>query len=398
VVGLATGKGSREEARQAALAAAVAELTRRFGFTSQLSYRETSTQAAGVEGKKVEERFETQGPKVRLEAPQPAERFEERRGDGLWDAFVLVHYPLSAIRREEARLRSEEGAGMLAAALALARARSALAEGEVGQALSLLAEAETSPDAEPAVRQQAGMELQRVAGGLVLEAVAAPPPQVTLAGPGEPLGLRLTLGGEPAQGVPVRFAFVSGAGELSEPLGRTDAEGVARCRVGKLSPAPLYIVAAEALLSGRSHGAQPLKAGPVEFRFRLKSLPWRVLVDVAEENLGVRQPQPAVAAALAEALGAAGVRLASSPKAAEVQVCGLATTREGSDGLGWEHAATADVRLQAVLVEEGRVLAEASVHLADFSDSVEQAGVNALKKAGREAARTILEGLLAASP
>jgi hypothetical protein len=392
VVGVATGKTSREEARQAAQAAAVSKLTARFGFTAQLSYQETNSL---LEGRQVEEKLETAGPRVRLpEAPELVARHEERGEDGRWDVYVLVRYPLAAIKREQERLAQAEEGGRLAAVVALGRARAALAEGAVGQALLLLGDAQ-SREANPVVRQQAAAELHRVASALRLEPLPGAAPYATLAGLAEPLRLRASLEGRAAEGVRVCFRFLGAAGEL-DPVARTDAQGVACCRVGALTAAPLYIVAAEAQLPPLQ--GQPLGGARAEFRFRLKPVPWRVALDITEENLGISQPESVVAAALAEQLSAAGVALAVAGEEAEVQVSGRATTLEGSDTLGWEYAAVADVRLKAVLVKEGRVLAEKQVSLADFSDSVEQAGVRALRQAAASAARAILEGLLVASP
>jgi hypothetical protein len=329
---------------------------------------------------------------VRLEAPEVAERFEERGRDGRWDAYVLVRYPLAAIRREQERLKSAEDSERLAGALALSRAKTALASGGVGEAVPLLGEALDS--AEPLIRRQAQAELHRLAAGLSLEPLPTPSP-ATLSGLEGPLRVRATLRGLAASGVAVRFAFAAGTGEI-EAFTRTDAEGVARCRVSRLEPAPLYVVSAQAELS--SFGGPQLAAPRAELRFRLKAVPWRVYIEIAEENLGVAQPHSVVAAVLAEQLAAAGIVLAANREGAEVIVAGRATTREGSDNLGWEQAAVADVRVRAVLVAEGRLLAERSLTKADFSDSPEQAGVRALTKAAQEAARAVIEGLLAAAP
>jgi hypothetical protein len=121
-----------------------------------------------------------------------------------------------------------------------------------------------------------------------------------------------------------------------------------------------------------------------------------VAVEVAEENLGQPQARSVVAAAVTGQLMAAGLTVVSAKEGAEVVISGQAATRAGSDNMGWDNAAVADVRLQASL--KGRVLADKAVHLADFSDSVEQAGLNALKRAGEAAARAMLEGLYAAAP
>lgn len=394
-VGVATGRASLEEARRAAEAAAVAQLASRFGFSARLEYRETARETwrgTGASGERsVEERLETEGPRVKLAAPEVVARHEEKTAGG-WSAYVLVRYPLSAIREEQERLRAEAEAARMAPALALSRAKAALAGGEVGCALPLLAEALHAPD--PIVSQQARAELGRLAAGLLLEPLPVAG-QVTLAGPGEPLRVRATFNGLAAVGVPVRFAFVAGAGEL-EPLVRTGAGGVAVSRVSRLEPAPLYVVRAEAELP--TCGG-PRLAGPrTEIGFRLKDVPWRVYVEVAEENLGAAQAHSLVAAEISQVLAGAGVALAATKDEAEVVVAGTAASREGSDNLGWENAAVADVRLRAVLAAGGRVLSEPTLSAAEFSDTAEQAGVRALKRAGREAALAVLQALLAAAP
>jgi hypothetical protein len=391
VVGAATGKTSPEEARQAAQAAAVSRLTARFGFTSQLTYRETNSQQGGVEGRKVEERLETVGPRVRLDAPEVVAWHDEDQGNGRWGAYVLVRYPLVLIKREKDRLSGEDDARKVAAAAALSRARHALNEGLIGEALPLLGEARGA-GAELIVREQAEAELRRVAAGLSLETLPAAEFAATPAGFREPLKVRASLGGRPAAGLVVRFRFTTGRGEADDAA-RTDAFGVALCRVGALDPGPVYVLRAEALLPNL--GA-PLPSPQTEFRFSLRALPWRVAVEVAEENLGQPQARSVVAAAVTGQLMAAGLTVVSAKEGAEVVISGQAATRAGSDNMGWDNAAVADVRLQASL--KGRVLADKAVHLADFSDSVEQAGLNALKRAGEAAARAMLEGLYAAAP
>ncbi|MFH0809135.1 MAG: hypothetical protein V2A77_01490 [Pseudomonadota bacterium] len=399
VVGMATAQPSRQEACQAAVAAAVAELTSRFGFTAQLSYREVNESRCGIEERRVEERLETSGPRVRLEAPVVAGHYEERTEGGLWAGWVLVRYEMAAIEREKARLAAREEEQRGAAAFALGRARSALESGAVGSALGLLQEAQ-GESAGSLIRCQAEAEFGRVAGALVLEAL---PPSTgerlaSLAGLGEPLAVKATFEGRAAAGLAVRFQFTTGGGELIDDRAWTGPDGVARCRVGRLEAAPGYLVSARiADLPPRGASCSANKA-QVEFAFRLRSIPWRINLDIAEDNLGVAQPQSVVAAAVARELNAAGAAVAVAREASEVEVRGRATTRLGSDNLGWEHAAVADVRLEAVRLRDGRVLAEKTVTMADFSDSVEQAGLNALGGAGRSAARAVLEGLLAAAP
>jgi len=402
-VGVATDKASLEEARQAARAAALAELTARFGLSAQLTYTETNTAAGPVTGRQttnrsVEERLDTASPKVRIEAPEVAARHEERTPEGRWDAYVLLRYPLSNIKRERERLAAEEGAGRLAAAMAAAHAKAALARGAVGEALDLFGQA-LAPEADPAVRQQAEAELRRVASGLTLEARPVPERAATLSGLAEPIGFRAMFNGLPASGVALSFRLAAGEGEI-EDFARTDEAGLARCRVSRLEAAPRYAVSAAAELP--SFGGMPLDGPRAEASFRLKAVPWRVFIDIGEESLGQPQPHSVVAAALAEKLAAAGIALAARREGAEVIVTGRAATREGSDNLGWKQAAVADVRVRAVLAGEGpqndRLLVERSLSLADFSDSVELAGLRALQKAGAEAARAIIGALLAASP
>jgi hypothetical protein len=242
-VGTRTGAPTMEEARRGAVEQAVAELTRRFGTTSQSFYNEVRTQLAT----QVRDEIQSQSPKVEIKGALVQNWYVQRTSAG-YDAFVLVRYPREQAEREQARQRSQEAAALHAAEESLRRGDAARERDDIAAAITAYLEAAGGTGesaAAVALQTQAAARLSSIASSLQLDAVSGDAQRVRpLATAADPLVVRAVVDGKPVAGMPLRLTVEGGQAEVIPAQPDTGSDGTAAVTVRARASAGVLIVRA----------------------------------------------------------------------------------------------------------------------------------------------------------
>ena len=354
------------------------------GETHQEYRSEVRTTAAeDLEGVEIAGTYED-GQHCWVYARLPAAQFQRRRQE----------------KREQARQMARECFSLAegaapAAALALYLRGFAALQLAPGEPLRVMHRGE-----EISLAAEIPLRMQRLLSAIRLEAVpiGATPKQ------GAAVDLLLEIrarsaGGRPVQGLPVRFAFVRGGGELI-PAALTGEEGVARSRLQRVrAPDPVQIIEARLELAAL---AAPDSRAAMEQRLRgftlpaaillLEVVPRTVYVASEEENLG--QPFSCLGLLLREGLERRGQVLEETPGRAELRVELRARTREGTQ---WQGICFAFLDLSLALRDRvsGTEIFTASLSsVKGAGPDYEQAGLRAFEKAGQQLEEQLLDELL----
>ena len=217
-------------------------------------------------------------------------------------------------------------------------------------------------------------------------------------GVADDLVVRVRHDGRPLAGVPVRFEFTKGKGELLA-IARSDGQGRARSRVTKVASAGMHVVEARVdlvslafsdSLSDRRE-LQSLRGSGRSVAFHLGGLDKLFYIDVVEENLGAVASDSYFERIVRSRLAAEGaVRFVQSANEADFLLRGTAQTRFSSK-VGAVVFCYADVSVHLTERETGTELyttRQTSVKGADKSER--DASLRAIEKAADE----IVEGVL----
>lgn len=443
VVGIATAS-SLEIAQRAAILNAAVQVTDYLGLNMEGTGTKLRT---AVEQQLTEELKYSMGP-VPLRGILIREwQFEEIK-PGTYQVFVLIRYPFKELEKTKTRLEAEQAELISKARMDIQKGQGARKKGKVMLALQSFSEAlylgreagnkslELEADNQMSTLLQSFEILTTLGDNQAIE--RGQRPQV-------PLVARVItrLEGEklPAEGIPVLFSLGNELPQIKETI-ITDSDGIAQLALGEqwagLSAGVHQVwakVDREALfahISPTAHEGATLdtkvvgeQLGLPGVTFTLKVVPknrtTRVLLLIEESKMGKVQTESITMQALSEALQQAGFQVVADheigrdnqerlrtaiqkdhlwplrpelSRVADLIVTGTATTRKGSDNMGVVISSHVDVFIRAVDLNSGHVVAQKNlVGFPGFGDTLELAGVRALKDAGKVVSETLVNQL-----
>jgi hypothetical protein len=241
--------------------------------------------------------------------------------------------------------------------------------------------------------------VDRVLGVIELDR-EGPESVLVVAGKGvaDDLVVKVRHDGRPVAGVPVRFEFTKGMGELLT-IAHSDGQGRARSRVSKVASAGMHVVEARVDLASLAFSdseserprLQTLGVSGRSVAFHIGGLDKLFYIDVTEENLGVMAPDSYFERILRSRLAAEGaVRFVHSANEADLLIRGSARTRFSSK-VGSVVFCYADVSVHLTERETGTELyttSQTSVKGADKSKR--DASLRAMEKAADEIVEEVL--------
>jgi len=345
-----------------------------------------------------------------LEGVEIADRWKDNQQNKYW---MLVRLSKAEIQR---RLRERlERARKKAVDYATA-ARRAEAAGHIGEALrgyfsAYLAlreyfggvvEYDLDGNGRPEVlNHEIERAVQRLVAGLEWQVPEPKRRAVVGGGLAQPLEFSVTFAGKPVANLPVAIAFQRGTGTAESHV-TTGPDGGASARVLKVFGEKQAILAAMVDASALVEADAPFKLRLVQAKFgndlQLKTGKFfveleelAVFMNIREENLGQEVRPGTIAAELREKLHAAlGMVFTSSPRGADMEIRGSASTGECSDFMA-QRMCVAAVTLTVVDRLHNRELFSKKYRIRGNGANDEIAGREALRRAGPRIARQIIE-------
>jgi hypothetical protein len=217
-------------------------------------------------------------------------------------------------------------------------------------------------------------------------------------GVADDLVVRVRHDGRPLAGVPVRFEFTKGKGELLA-IAHSDGQGRARSRVSKVASAGTHVIEARVDLVSLAFSdsvsdqlrLQTLSGSGRSVAFHIGGFDKLFYIDVTEENLGVMARDSYFERIVRSRLAAEGaVRFVQGANEADLLISGSARTRFSSK-VGAVVFCYADVSVQLTERETGTELystRQTSVKGADKSER--DASLRAMEKAADEIVEEVL--------
>jgi hypothetical protein len=217
-------------------------------------------------------------------------------------------------------------------------------------------------------------------------------------GVADDLVVRVRHDGRPLAGVPVRFEFTKGKGELLT-IAQSDGQGRARSRVSKVASAGMHVVEARVDLASLAFSdsesehlnLQTVGMSGRSVAFHIGGFDKLFYIDVTEENLGIMASDSYFARIVRSRLAAEGaVRFVDRANEADLLIRGSARTRFSSN-VGSIVFCYADVSVHLTERETGTELyttSQTSVKGADKSKR--DASLRAMEKAADEIVEEVL--------
>ncbi len=241
--------------------------------------------------------------------------------------------------------------------------------------------------------------VDRAIGAIELDR-EGPESRLVVAGKGvaDDLVVSVRHDGRPLAGVPVRFQFTKGQGELLA-IAHSDGQGRARSRVSRIASTGTHVVEARvdvASLASSDAESERLKLQTLgvsgrSVAFHLSGFDKLFYIDVTEENLGVVAPDSYFARIVRSRLAAEGaVRFVQSANEADLLIRGSASTRFSSK-VGSVVFCYADISVQLTERKSGTELyttSQTSVKGADKSRR--DAALRAMERAADEIVEEVL--------
>jgi hypothetical protein len=322
---------------------------------------------------------------VRLSKEEIARRLRERIEKAQKKA---LDYTRAAVQAEQAGRIGEAFAGYFKAYLALREFFGGIVEYDL------------NGDGKP---EMLNHEIERAVNRLCqnLNWEAREPNRRAVVGSGlsDPLTLRVTCGGNPVANLPVEISFQRGTGTVEQHV-TTDDSGTAAARLVKIFGQKQAILAGRldvgALVENKDQARTVLakfesdinlKTG--KFFIELQEL--SAFIDIQEENLG-REVQPgSIAADIREILHRElGLVFTSTDRGADLTIKGVASTGECGDFMN-QRMCKARVNVTVADRTKGKELFSKQFTISGNAENDEQAGRDALKKAGPRIANKIIE-------
>jgi hypothetical protein len=440
VVGVATDSPTLEEGRRLAISNAVSEIVQYFGITSKVRFNEKRTELYT----KVLDEFEATSRGAIIKGSFVEDwHFEEDRDTMTYDVFVLVRFPKEEITKEKARQKRENVQKTYLAKKSLREARKAEADGDITTAFARYTQAlRVSQDLENGdlIRSQAEDYLRSLATRLKIEKVSGDNQQGRLfRGLEEPLVVRVVLKGAreevPVKGLPLLFGFDQVTSGDLIPEARTDENGLASTKVLEIGSISNENVIRAGFDIDRilppdapSSIASLLRAKGVRFSFSsyVPKRDLRVIILIEERNLGKDMGESIIASELSSSLLGAGYRMIGIQdigktnverlrfaikknrlvslrleylSLADLIVSGSISTRACGKNPYGVTTSVADAHIRVISLEDGRIVAQKNqIGVPGFGKTHEEAGINAVRRAGALIARAIIEQLERAYP
>ncbi|MBW1811256.1 MAG: LPP20 family lipoprotein [Deltaproteobacteria bacterium] len=215
----------------------------------------------------------------------------------------------------------------------------------------------------------------------------------------EPLGVTVSYKGAPVKSLPVAFSFQRGTGSIEKKVS-TGGDGLATARVMKIFGEKKAILGArvdvEALVSGRNNvRIVDAKFGPDldlktgKFFIELEEL--SIYINISEENMGEEVQPGSIAADIKDKLNKElGVVFTDSSRGADMEIKGKGVTGSCSDFLG-QRMCTARVNVTVSDRLKNRQIFSKKYKIKGTGDNDEEAGRDALRKAGPRIAKKIIK-------
>ncbi|HUU02010.1 MAG TPA: LPP20 family lipoprotein [Myxococcota bacterium] len=215
----------------------------------------------------------------------------------------------------------------------------------------------------------------------------------------DPLAVAVAYKSNPAKSLPVAFAFQRGTGSVETKVATGD-DGRATARVMKIFGEKKAIIGARVDIAALVSGAHDVRVVEAKFgkdldrqtgKFFVDLEELSIYINISEENMGEDVKPGTIAADIKERLHKElGVVFTASPRGADMEISGAASTGSCSDFMG-QRMCTARVNVTVADRLHNRQLFSKKYKIQGNGESDEEAGRAALQKAGPRIAKKIIQ-------
>lgn len=442
-VGIKTNASTIEDGRRSAANQAIAELVTRFGIKSKAQFNEKKTQ---LETKGSDE-FASKTDEINIKGTYISDWYYEKTESGRYNVFVLLRYPKEELEKEKGRISRESAERMFLIDKALKKGIDAEKAGRINDAIEIylsVLNLTAEDDDNKLKRSETINRLNNISQKLRLIIVSGNKQKIkSFKSIENPLIVKVIFDdgiAMPVSNVPVSFDFSQGSGELNKET-FTNKDGEAATEVAKVSPSSnnVYIKAAISaeqwitIPSNLSQSARNTASSLIE-KLSSKNVAFqlyptdvakkkeRVAVLIDEKNLGAELDEGIISSEIISVLKEYGYRIVgdfelgkknaekirlafkkdelwsldiSFYKLTDIVIGGSSNTKQYNKTPEGIYVAEAEAFIKAVYTHNGEIAAKKKVvGERGFGLTPEQAGMDAIKNAGKIIAEAIIEQLL----
>ena len=440
-VGIKTNAPTIEDGRRSAANQAIAELVAHFGIKSNAQFNEKKTEIET----KVSDEFASKTGDINIKGTYIKDWYYEKTENGRYNVFVLLQYPKEELEKEKGRISRESAEKMFLIDKALKKGMDAEKAGRINEAFELYLSVLnlTAEDDDNKLRySETANRLNNIVQKIKLIIASGNKQKIkSFKSIENPLMVKVIFDDAiPLNNVPVSFDFSQGSGELIKEAA-TNKDGEAVTEVAKVSPSSsnVYIKAAisaqqwinmppnlsQSARNTASSLIEKLSGKNVTFQLYptdAAKKKERVAVLIDEKNLGVELDEGIISSEIISALKEYGYRIVgdfelgkknaekirlafkkdelwsldiSFYKLTDIVIGGSINTRKYNKTAEGIFIAEAEAVVKAVYTHNGEIAAKKKVvGERGFGLTPEQAGMDAIKNAGKIIAEAIIEQLL----